>query len=142
MIGSLVVMFHTPHEGGELTLVHSDNTEKFDSTAQLATQADSHAIAYIAFYSVVVHAVEPVSSGYRVTLTYNLFLTPCSGSVRQNSLGRKILPLPKECFEAALRALLTDPTFLPTGGLLAYRLAYEYPLPGLARRESPPFSSC
>ncbi|KAJ7790808.1 hypothetical protein B0H14DRAFT_3094621 [Mycena olivaceomarginata] len=64
MIGSLVVVFHTPHKGGELTLVHGDNTEKFDSAVQLTTQADSHAIAYVAFYSVVVHAVEPVSSGY------------------------------------------------------------------------------
>ncbi|KAJ7830348.1 hypothetical protein B0H14DRAFT_2593427 [Mycena olivaceomarginata] len=64
MIGSLVVVFHTPHKGGELTLGHGDNTEKFDSAVQLTTQADSHAIAYVAFYSVVVHAVEPVSSGY------------------------------------------------------------------------------
>ncbi|KAJ7643435.1 hypothetical protein DFH06DRAFT_1301333 [Mycena polygramma] len=128
MIGSLVVVFPTAHEGGALTLSHGGTTCSFDSAAQLAAHGLANgAVAYVAFYSDVTHAVEPVVAGYRVTLTYNLFLV--DRPARIIAAGARIVPAPEQIFERALHSLLADSTFLPTGGLLAYGLAHQYPMP-------------
>ncbi|KAJ6529901.1 hypothetical protein DFH09DRAFT_809686, partial [Mycena vulgaris] len=74
MIGSLVVIFPTAHAGGVLTLDHDGTTWMFDSAAELSAHFQGPALAYGAFYSDVTHAVEPVLTGHRVTLTYTLFL--------------------------------------------------------------------
>ncbi|KAJ7141762.1 hypothetical protein C8R43DRAFT_954723 [Mycena crocata] len=130
MIGSLVVIFPTSHEGGELTLAHGESTWTFDSAA-VAKFGATPAVAYVAFYSDVTHAVEPVRSGYRVTLTYNLFLVDRGASLSAPApeLAHQIVQGPQRTFEDALRTLLADPAFLPTGGLLAYGLAHQYPMP-------------
>ncbi|KAF8196338.1 hypothetical protein K438DRAFT_1968053 [Mycena galopus ATCC 62051] len=125
MIGSLVVVFPTDHTGGELTLEHDGTTWTFDAAAKL-TEASTPSLAYIAFYSDVTHAVEPVLTGYRITLTYNLFLSDRTNLV---VLGQRVVPQPERDFEDALRALLANPSFLPEGGLLAYGLAHAYPIP-------------
>ncbi|KAJ7186454.1 hypothetical protein C8R46DRAFT_1273049, partial [Mycena filopes] len=125
MIGSLVVVFPTAHVGGELTLEHGGTTWTFDSVAELAT-ARGPTLAYVAFYSDVTHAVQIVQSGHRVTLTYNLFLV--DHTVRRAPANR-VIPAPERTLEASLRALLADPLFLPLGGLLAYGLAHQYPMP-------------
>ncbi|KAJ7093353.1 hypothetical protein B0H15DRAFT_971757 [Mycena belliarum] len=41
----------------------------------------------------------------------------------------KVAPAPERTFEEALRVLLADATFLPAGGLLAFGLAHQYPMP-------------
>ncbi|KAJ7659231.1 hypothetical protein DFH06DRAFT_1327061 [Mycena polygramma] len=125
MIGSLVVVFPTDHAGGELTLEHAGTTWTFDSAAQLSATPDP-AVAYVAFYSDVTHAVEPVRTGYRVTLTYNLFLADRGTGTAP---PQRAAPPPEQAFESALRTLLEDPAFLPTGGFVGYGLAHEYPMP-------------
>ncbi|KAJ7659242.1 hypothetical protein DFH06DRAFT_1406329 [Mycena polygramma] len=127
MIGSLVVVFPTDHAGGELTLEHAGSTWTFDSAAQLSASPDP-AVAYLAFYSDVTHAVEPVRTGYRVTLTYNLFLADRATGTGTAASTRAVPP-PEQAFESALRTLLADPAFLPTGGFLGYGLAHQYPMP-------------
>ncbi|KAJ7495383.1 hypothetical protein FB451DRAFT_1550818 [Mycena latifolia] len=126
MIGSLVVVFPTAHTGGVLTLEHGGTTWTFDSAAELAAHTGAPALAYVAFYSDVTHAVEPVRTGYRVTLTYNLFLADRAPAA---SPALRVVPAPERAFETTLRALLADAAFLPTGGLLAYGLAHQYPIP-------------
>ncbi|KAF7359634.1 Fe2OG dioxygenase domain-containing protein [Mycena venus] len=126
MIGSLVVIFPTEHTGGELTLEHDGTNWTFDAAAKLSEAKSSSSLAYIAFYSDVTHAVEPVRTGYRVTLTYNLFLSDRTNLV---VLGERIVPSPEQEFEEALRALLENPAFLPQGGFLAYGLSHQYPIP-------------
>jgi predicted 2-oxoglutarate/Fe(II)-dependent dioxygenase YbiX len=74
MFGSLVIVFPTKHEGGALMLRHGGSEWTFDSATMVRTQVDP-SIAYIAFYSDVEHEVTPVTSGYRVTLTYNLYFS-------------------------------------------------------------------
>ncbi|KAJ7446577.1 hypothetical protein FB451DRAFT_1055059, partial [Mycena latifolia] len=125
MIGSLVIVFPTAHKGGELTLSHGGTTWSFDSAAELTahSSASDPALAYVAFYSDVTHAVEPVLEGHRVTLTYNLFLV--DRPTRMAAAGHRIAPAPEQTFEDALRALLADPAFLPAGGLLAFGLAHQ-----------------
>lgn len=72
MFGSLVLVFPTPHEGGSLVLRHEGKEWSFDSAKVLAEQP-SPSIGYVAFFSDVEHEVLPVKSGYRVTITYNLY---------------------------------------------------------------------
>jgi hypothetical protein len=74
MFGSLVVVFPSRREGGALILRHGGQEWTFDS-AEAVRAHDSPAIAYVAFYSDVEHEVTVVRSGYRVTLTYNLYST-------------------------------------------------------------------
>ncbi|KAJ7368822.1 hypothetical protein DFH08DRAFT_832358 [Mycena albidolilacea] len=126
MIGSLVVIFPTDHTGGELTLDHDGQKWTFDAAAKLTEFNSTPSLAYIAFYSDVTHAMEPVLTGYRVTLTYNLFL---SERVNKVVVGHRIVPAAEREFEDALRALLARPNFLPKGGLLAYGLSHQYPIP-------------
>ncbi|KAF7300600.1 Fe2OG dioxygenase domain-containing protein [Mycena chlorophos] len=124
MIGSLVIVLPTTHEGGELSLSHGSESSTFDSALDLADKKTS--IAYVAFFSDVMHAVEKVTSGYRVTLTYNLFLIDRPDSrlvpARQPSAA-------ETACEAALRGLVADPTFLPAGGILGFGLTHQYPIP-------------
>ncbi|KAJ7343801.1 hypothetical protein DFH08DRAFT_961945 [Mycena albidolilacea] len=108
MIGSLVVIFPTAHTGGALTLEHAGAT-----------------LAYVAFYSDVTHAVEPVKTGHRVTLTYNLFLFDNDA----HTAAVRVVPAPERALEAALCRLLANPSFRPSGGYLAYKLLHQYPMP-------------
>ncbi|KAJ6469401.1 hypothetical protein C8R45DRAFT_908810 [Mycena sanguinolenta] len=132
MIGSLVVVFPTVHNGGALTLEHNGKSWVFDSAAELSSASHTPGLAYVAFYSDVTHAVELVQTGYRVTLTYNLFLAD-----RRTLLGlrQRHLPAPDQAFEDAMHTLLASPAFLPAGGFLAYGLTHQYPFPAPAKPE-------
>ncbi|KAJ7291340.1 hypothetical protein C8J57DRAFT_1491833 [Mycena rebaudengoi] len=94
----------TAHAGSALTLEHDGTAWTFDSATQLATAAPAPALAYVAFYNDVVHAVAPHRQG--------------TGAPRR-----------PQAFAAALRTLLADRTFLPAGGFLAYGLTHQYPMP-------------
>ncbi|KAH9886978.1 hypothetical protein C8Q73DRAFT_657428 [Cubamyces lactineus] len=160
MFGSLVIVFPTSHEGGALVLRQdkegSNASEKkpsedmkddsgasekdewtFDSSAlpSSVVQTESavspaRAVGYVAFYSDVEHEVLPVRSGYRVTVTYNLFYERESTSSRDNgSLVPRSVPMNEQTFRNTFKALLDDPTFLPTGGKLLFTFLHQYPLP-------------
>ncbi|KAF7964956.1 hypothetical protein HWV62_1440, partial [Athelia sp. TMB] len=83
-------------------------------------------IGYVAFYSDVEHEVALVTSGYRVTLTYNLYYaadTPePSIAIRQFASEGEVT------FKAGLLELLDDPTVLPAGGIIGFGLQHEYPV--------------
>ncbi|KAJ7650769.1 hypothetical protein FB45DRAFT_1018152 [Roridomyces roridus] len=128
MIASLVVVFPTAHEGGELKLEHGGKRCLFDSADMLAEAPQLPALAYVAFYSDVTHSVETVLTGYRVTLTYNLYLCDRKASPEDDGSVR-YMPAHEQNFEEALYALLEDPDFLPKGGLLSFGLAHQYPFP-------------
>ncbi|THH23202.1 hypothetical protein EUX98_g7979 [Antrodiella citrinella] len=55
----------------------------FDS-AKIVNEHEGLCIGYVAFYGDVEHEVAKVKSGYRVTLTYNLYSTPSSPAVSRN----------------------------------------------------------
>ncbi|KAJ7650774.1 hypothetical protein FB45DRAFT_732613, partial [Roridomyces roridus] len=126
MIGSLVLVFPTAHQGGALTLEHDGQNWAFDSAADIAAATQTPTLAYVAFYSDVAHAVQTVHTGYRVTLTYNLYLSDRHATAAD--IKRQV-PEHEKAFELTLRALLADTTFLPEGGLLGYSLAHQYPIP-------------
>ena len=72
MFRSLVIVFPTLHEGGALLLRHRGHEWIFDSGQALAAK-DTPSIGYAAFFSDIEHEVAPVTSGHRITLTYNLY---------------------------------------------------------------------
>jgi hypothetical protein len=125
MFGSLVVVFPTPHEGGALILRHNGQEWTFDS-GKILSQQPSPSIAYIAFYSNIEHEVTAITSGNRVTLTYNLYF---KSSAQQSAA--QIAPTPRsneDRFKSALSLLLQDSEFLPDGGKLGFGLQHQYPV--------------
>ena len=113
-------------------LQHGGNESIFDSAAMIQT----HCIAYVSFYSDVEHEVTAVTSGYRVTLTYNLFFS--TGPTNLNNSAPTI-PTPSTteiAFERALSMLLSGKTFMEQGGFPGFGLQHKYPLnPSIISRE-------
>ncbi|KAI1789980.1 hypothetical protein LXA43DRAFT_922787, partial [Ganoderma leucocontextum] len=135
MFGSLVIVFPTPHEGGALKLraagrQEGETTEwTFDSSALLAQQ-QRPSIAYVAFFSDTEHEVMPVTSGHRVTITYNLYyaLAGASSTSSQPAGVPHQISTNERSFKDALQAVLQDESFLPNGGNLMFGLRHQYPL--------------
>ena len=120
MFGSLVIVYPAPHSGGGLVLRHGGSEWTVDSSRMLADQ-QKPTLAYIAFFGDVEHEVLEVTSGYRITVTYNLYSTQASVSrqpARSSTFARELA--------TAMQSLLDDPTFLPEGGTLGFCLAHQY----------------
>ncbi|TFK65053.1 hypothetical protein BDN72DRAFT_801586, partial [Pluteus cervinus] len=146
MFGSVIVVFPTPHQGGDLVLRCDAGEEwTFDSSQLLSNQTTPKA-AIIAFYSDVEHEVSLVESGHRVTLTYNLYYE----DVRTTSRGKTIIKpapqvpalhthstsnptpilqsIPDEILlRTTLTSLLQDPNCLPDHGFFGFGLRFKYP---------------
>ncbi|KAK0489367.1 hypothetical protein IW261DRAFT_1641573 [Armillaria novae-zelandiae] len=127
MFGSLVIVFPTGHQGGGLALRSHGKEWVFDASILLANStADEPEIAYAAFYSDVEHEVFPVTSGSRVTLTYNLYQEQDTHTqvtvkdTRTHNITSEI--------KQSLSKLIRDPTFFPAGGKLGFGLRHQYPL--------------
>jgi hypothetical protein len=125
MLGSLVIIYPTAHEGGELVLRHKGHEWKFDANSLTVSQS-SPSLAYIAFYSDIEHEVLEVTSGRRVTVTYNLYfvdplLRPEASAVAPDFKSFSNL-------RTTLQGLLKSPEFLPNGGTLGFGLAHLYPV--------------
>ncbi|KAK0434258.1 uncharacterized protein EV420DRAFT_420033 [Desarmillaria tabescens] len=126
MMGSLVIVFPTPHEGGSLVLRQDGQEWVFSAERMLAESTpETPVISYIAFYSDVEHEVLPLTSGVRVTLTYNLYLEdklPAPESllsITENPVTDHV--------KDALQNLLAASDFLPEGGMLGFGLRHQYP---------------
>jgi hypothetical protein len=131
MFGSLVIVLPSPHEGGALLLRHRNQEWTFDSGEALAAAEDQPSIGYVAFFSDIEHEVTPVTSGHRITLTYNLYYDD-GGPVSPNDAVSEHLISPRPPnqvrFREAFAALLENPEFLADGGTLAFGLRHVYPI--------------
>ena len=125
MLGSLVIIYPTPHEGGELVLRHKDHEWKFDANSLTASQS-TPSLAYVAFYSDLEHEVLKVTSGRRVTVTYNLYVVDPAPDLEAPLVVPSSEGAPN--LQATLQGLLKDPEFLPDGGTLGFGLAHLYPV--------------
>lgn len=76
MIGSLVIMLPTEHEGGDLIIEHAGKTYPITFKKPRIPKYNM-----VAFYADCLHEVKPVKSGVRMSLTYNLILEKYKGSV-------------------------------------------------------------
>ena len=71
----MVVCLPCAHTGGELAVRHDGREVKFDWST------DQKSVQWAAFYSDCEHEVLPVTSGYRVTITYNLYYNSDGGQL-------------------------------------------------------------
>lgn len=69
MFGSLVISLPSNFTGGILKVKHNDDCKEFDLSINNNTE-----IKWVAFYSDCEHEITDVLSGYRITLTYNLYI--------------------------------------------------------------------
>ncbi|KAK3706750.1 hypothetical protein LTR37_012595 [Vermiconidia calcicola] len=122
-IGSLVVCLPAYFEGGALAVRHLGQEIIHDwSKTTFATQEPR--VQWAAFYSDCEHEVLEVTSGHRITLTYNLFLAPGTSLLagQPTSLEPQCLPLAQ-----SLRRMLASEDFLPKSGYIGVHLAHSYP---------------
>ena len=71
MFGSLVVCLPTQCSGGELIIHHEKNEIKYDWSSPASDPLNG--LCWATFLSDSEHEVLPVTGGYRVTVTYNLY---------------------------------------------------------------------
>ena len=130
MLGTLMIIFPTPHEGGAMTLRSGASHEwSFDPSPETSNK-HTPSIGYVVLFKDVEHEVAPVTSGHRVTLTYDLYAENDGGAVSTNGqqASESVLPLMhKRAFHDAFTELLENQEFLADdGGTLAFGLAHAY----------------
>ena len=119
MLGSLVVCLPVPHQGGALLVRQAGREVAYDWSWQLdgGGGARRQQVQWAAFFGDVEHEIQEVTAGYRVTLTYNLYVDPTQQPLTpaRPSLELRFTSSP---FPALLRLLLRSPAFMPKGGRL------------------------
>ncbi|KZT01145.1 uncharacterized protein LAESUDRAFT_492397 [Laetiporus sulphureus 93-53] len=128
MFGSLVLVLPTSHTGGSLKFSLRGSSWTFP-TANMVYADGQPRLAYLAYFSDVEHEVMPVESGYRVTLTYNLYYADRSAESAGKDVPtvRRELSHNRDTFRDVFKTLLADPTFMPKGGLIGFGLRHQYP---------------
>ncbi|MDP9442748.1 MAG: hydantoinase B/oxoprolinase family protein [Actinomycetota bacterium] len=124
MVGSLVVTLPSSFKGGALVVEHGGVTATYRSSKK--------SISFVAFYADCRHQVQPIKSGYRIVLTYNLLL-------KGDAAAAAASEAPPGAAEAVARCLdehFTTPVPLPRGSVdaapadppnrLVYLLDHEY----------------
>jgi hypothetical protein len=111
MIGTLAVTLPSAAKGGVLVVEHAGRTATY--------RASKKSLSFVAFYADCRHRVRPVTSGYRVVLTYNLLL---NGDTVASAAGRTDPGLSAEL--ARCLAEHFDDADEPTR--LVYLLDHEY----------------
>jgi hypothetical protein len=117
MFGSLVVIYPTPHEGGELILCHKDCEWNFDVNSLTSSQP-SPSLAYVTFYSDTKHKVMKVTSGHRVTVIYNLYLVDLAPRPGVPTITPNFKPVSN--LQTMFKVLFKGPELLPNGGALGF----------------------
>nr|XP_018907643.1 PREDICTED: uncharacterized protein LOC109037434 isoform X1 [Bemisia tabaci]XP_018907644.1 PREDICTED: uncharacterized protein LOC109037434 isoform X1 [Bemisia tabaci]XP_018907645.1 PREDICTED: uncharacterized protein LOC109037434 isoform X1 [Bemisia tabaci] len=67
MFGTLVVCLPSAHKGGKLVLTHGDEKYEFETAG-----SSRFSTSFAGWYADITHEILPVTSGYRLMLTYNL----------------------------------------------------------------------
>ncbi|KIY52044.1 hypothetical protein FISHEDRAFT_70278 [Fistulina hepatica ATCC 64428] len=105
MFGTLVIVFPTMHQGGQLVLRHNDKEWSYDSAAA--------------------HEVLPVTAGYRLALTYNLCL---ENRLPGLHIDRSLFDVENKIQAAVAQLMVNIATTLPKGGYLGFDLSFKYPV--------------
>lgn len=116
MLGTLIVVLPSAHEGGELIVRHEGRERALD-----LRNLDPGELRYAAFYADCEHEVRPVSAGHRICLVYNLVMAaPTKGE-------SAAVPDTRPHVENAAGALRDWHRQRPEGGAkLVYLLQHRY----------------
>jgi hypothetical protein len=121
MVATLVMVFPSAHEGGELVVRHDDQERVLD----FSDPEKLFGIHFGAFYADCEHEIRPLRSGYRLCLVYNLTLEQAPNAADDILAPRSSGPI------AAVRQVLESsfPSGTPTK--LAVTLDHQYTQQGL-----------
>ena len=120
MFGSLVLCLPTQFSGGNLVLHHLKEEVIFDWSS--TPDHPAKAIKWAAFFSNIEHEILPVTSGHRVTLTYNLYREGSEMLAPGLSISCPVFSTFKQ---HVLRAL-GNPHFMREGGILGFCCQHSY----------------
>lgn len=122
-IGSLVVCLPSAHQGGQLEVRHQGQSMRFDWSMPETARPE---IQWAAFYSDCEHEVMEVTSGHRITLTYNLYARNISSEDAPQA-GRGLMDLTQLPQYGILHSLLLQENYMPDGGYLGVHTSHAYP---------------
>lgn len=122
-IGSLVVCLPSAHQGGQLEVRHQGRSMKFDWSMPDTARPE---IQWAAFYSDCEHEVMEVTSGHRITLTYNLYARNMSSTDAPHA-GRGLMDPTQLPLHGILHSLFLQENFMPGGGYLGVHTSHAYP---------------
>src|SRR5258708_15257033 len=119
MFATVVIVLPSAYSGGQVIVSHASTTKTIDFSPNSLLST-----AVLAWYTDVKHEVKPVTSGYRLALTYNLIHVASPG------VAQPVLPQTCDSVDR-LRRVLTKwredkYTEVPEVPLLAYLLDHEY----------------
>lgn len=118
MFATIVIVLPSQFQGGEVHVSHGKKSKVFD-----ASQGNLFTTTALAWYTDVVHEVKPVTSGFRLALSFNLIRNPNAPSVpKLPSLDGPIRDL--ERVLKAWRHAELDGEDPVTGDELPQKLAY------------------
>jgi hypothetical protein len=123
MVATLVVSLPSVHTGGELVISHGGDSRTY-------RHPDRDEIAFVAFYADCLHEVRPVRSGRRVTLTFNLLITPAS-EPETTDPDDELADLLAEHFATPVSRRWSEETSPPPNRLVVL-LEHQYSQRGLA----------
>lgn len=122
-IGSLVVCLPSAHQGGQLDVRHQGQSMRFDWSMPETARPE---IQWAAFYSDCEHEVMEVTSGHRITLTYNLYARNISSEDAPQA-GRGLMDPTQLPQYGILHSLLLQENYMPDGGYLGVHTLHAYP---------------
>jgi 2OG-Fe(II) oxygenase superfamily len=126
MVGTLVVTLPSSYVGGELMVGHNEEWKAYHGSKT--------ALSLVAFYADCRHEVLRVTSGYRITLTYNLLLYgDTSRPEGDDGTVAELAGLLREHFSTPVPRYYGGPASDPPTRLV-YLLDHEYTPRGLNRR--------
>jgi hypothetical protein len=120
--GILVVSLPIAHKGGEMIVRHGPHGSR---RLMFAFSHSLDTIQWAAVYSDCEQDVLTVTSGHRITLTYNLFSTPLLPS-RLAGLPKPVITAHCMSLHWKLSQALESPSFFPNGRVLAMVLSHIY----------------
>lgn len=116
MFGSLVVCLPSQFAGGALLTRHNGEQITYDWSSSAKNPAKD--VHWAAFYSDVEYEILPVTEGYRITLTYNLY------HCEKNPVPT--VDVSTSPFYNHLKSSLENPHFLRGGGTLGFTCQHAY----------------
>jgi len=126
MVGTLVVTLPSSYAGGELMVGHNEEWKAY--------RGSKTALSLVAFYADCRHEVLRVTSGYRITLTYNLLLHgDTSRPEGEDGTVAELADLLREHFSTPVPRYYGGPATDPPNRLV-YLLDHEYTPRGLSWR--------
>ena len=126
MFGTLLIQLPALHTGGDLVVKHMGKVKRFTHSIH-----SDDRIYYNAFFTDCEHELEPVTSGYRMVLAFNLVKTvPIAAGSRPRRLSATNFTSGMRNMESAINDWVADNNNRPNK--LAYKLDHKYTLANIA----------